>query len=113
VFIRAQSNGFPGDIARFLSPALKTSIPMCLLFKIRLSSANAGVLSVCRKLFFNENPTLDCNNWSSSVSNFQLLTWTEVKVSLSALDIEFRIVFQATKGEGEGYIDVDNIYKID
>ncbi|CAL1541548.1 unnamed protein product [Lymnaea stagnalis] len=114
-FLRAQNAfGYQGYRARILSPRLKSYISMCVSFEFRASSRSAGFLQVCRLLSVNGNDSLDCSFWSSRLNAFTDPTsWTSVHVTLPSSDFEFSIVFEMVQGQGQGYIDIDDIFKLD
>lgn len=113
-FIRAFGPfNFPGNKARIMSPPIKVAIFMCLSFRMRTSSSNVGYLQVCKQFYYGGNAFPDCSLWSSRFMKINPNFWTKVQVQIQASETDFNIMFEMTKGQNTGYIDVDDVQRFD
>ncbi|KAK0058778.1 atrial natriuretic peptide-converting enzyme [Biomphalaria pfeifferi] len=113
MFLRGWNTfGYLGYRARLKSPEIADYVPLCLSFRYRISSASAGSLQLCKQFVVSGSPYLDCSIWSSRSLGPQP-GWGQARVSVVASTVNFSLVFEMVQGQGQGYVDLDDIVRQD
>ncbi|KAK6968643.1 atrial natriuretic peptide-converting enzyme [Biomphalaria glabrata] len=113
MFLRGWNTfGYLGYRARLKSPEIADYVPLCLSFRYRISSPSAGSLQLCKQFVVSGSPYLDCSIWSSRSLGPQP-EWGQARVSVGASTVNFSLVFEMVQGQGQGYVDLDDIVRQD